>query len=126
MSRAERRAVAYAADLLFSSHIQETLAREGFAVEVVEGLEELRQALSRSPAHVVLLDLHAGADAKEVVSLCSEAGRVPVVAFGRHTDAALLRAARDAGCAEVVPRSTFVEEMPRLVARALAASKATP
>jgi hypothetical protein len=34
-----------------------------------------------------------------------------VVAYGPHVDAALLRAARDAGCDPVLPRSKFVEQL---------------
>jgi hypothetical protein len=45
----------------------------------------------------------------------AKAGSVPVLAFGRHTEAALLREAREAGCDRVVPRSTLVEELPALV-----------
>jgi hypothetical protein len=39
------------------------------------------------------------------------------MAFGRHTEPALLRAARDAGAAIVVPRSQLVEELPELLRR---------
>ena len=36
-----------------------------------------------------------------------------MVAYGSHVDAAVLRAAREAGCDPVLPRSKFVEELPR-------------
>jgi hypothetical protein len=35
-----------------------------------------------------------------------------VVAYGSHVDTATLRAAREAGCDPVLPRSKFVEELP--------------
>jgi hypothetical protein len=35
-----------------------------------------------------------------------------VVAYGSHVDTATLRAAREAGCDVVLPRSKFVEELP--------------
>ncbi len=35
-----------------------------------------------------------------------------LVAYGSHVDAATLKAARDAGCDLVLPRSKFVEELP--------------
>jgi hypothetical protein len=47
---------------------------------------------------------------------------VPVLAFGRHTEPQMLRSAREAGCAEVVPRSTLVDEMPALVQRVMTGS----
>jgi hypothetical protein len=44
------------------------------------------------------------------------AGTVPVLGFGRHTDAALLRAARSAGFARVVPRSVLADRLGDLIA----------
>jgi len=107
-----RRAVALVSDLLFASNIEATLGRAGYEVVTVEDVDALAQALAAGDTQVVILDLHAGAAAKEVVQ---RAKGVPVLAFGRHTAAALLRAARAAGCARVVPRSTFVAEMSALV-----------
>ena len=109
-----KRAVAFVSDLLFASNIEATLGRAGYEVVSVEDLPALEQALAAGPAGLVILDLHAGAAAEEVVQ---RAKGVPVLAFGRHTAAALLRAARAAGCAGVVARSTFVEEMTDLVER---------
>jgi hypothetical protein len=48
------------------------------------------------------------------VELAKERG-APVLAFGRHTEAALLREARVAGCDRVVARSQLVEELPALL-----------
>jgi hypothetical protein len=63
----------------------------------------------------VVIDLHAQRlDWREAVRLARERS-LPLLAFGRHTEASLLREAREAGCDRVVPRSTFVEEMPALI-----------
>jgi hypothetical protein len=106
--------IAVVADLIFSSKIEATLGRDGFLVRTVEDLEGLRQELAANPAaQIVILDLHAGVGADDVTALTRPLG-LPVLAFGRHTDAALLRAAREAGCSAAVPRSTFVEEMAAL------------
>ena len=109
-----RRAVALVSDLLFASNIEATLGRAGYEVVTVEDVDVLAQALAAGDTQVVILDLHAGSDAKAVVQ---RAKGVPVLAFGRHTAAPLLRSARAAGCAGVVARSTFVEEMTDLVER---------
>jgi CheY-like chemotaxis protein len=45
-----------------------------------------------------------------------------VVAYGPHVDAAGLRAARQAGCDPVLPRSAFVEQLPALLPEWLAPS----
>jgi hypothetical protein len=115
--------VSLTADLMFASNIEATLARAGHAVRTVEDLTALETALEEHPAALVILDLHAGFDAADVVAIASghalgpDAARapVPVLAFGRHTEPALLRHARDSGCAEAVARSTFVEGMVGLV-----------
>jgi DNA-binding NtrC family response regulator len=114
------RVVAFTADLMFSSNIEETLRRAGHETAIVETLPSLERELTSGAADLVLLDLHAGAEAGAVVMLCRPRG-VPVLAFGRHTEPGLLRSARDAGCFEVVPRSTFVERMAQLVSKALTA-----
>jgi len=49
-------------------------------------------------------------------AVVTAAGAVPVLGFGRHTDAALLRAARTAGFARVVPRSVLAERLGDLIA----------
>jgi DNA-binding response OmpR family regulator len=111
-----RRVIAYVSDLMFSSRIEATLHPEGYEVAIVEDLPSLDAALAREPAALLILDLHAGATPDEVISRARDAG-VPVLAFGRHTEPALLRSAREAGAVESVPRSTFVEEMTSLVQR---------
>ena len=119
------RIVSLTADLMFSTNIEATLRRAGHEVTTTEDLTALEVALEAGDTSLVILDLHAGFDAADVVRLA--AGRisgsgvthrsVPVLAYGRHTEPALLRHAREAGCAESVPRSTFVEEMVSLVAK---------
>ncbi len=117
--------VSLTADLLFSSNIEAMLGRAGHSVTTVEDLTGLETALEAGNVGLVILDLHAGFDATDVVSIASGHAMgpdvtrepVPVLAFGRHTEPALLRHAREAGCVEAVPRSTFVEEMASLVAK---------
>ena len=117
--------VSLTADLMFSSNIEATLGRAGHDVRTAEDLTGLESALEEGDAALVILDLHAGFDATDVVAIASghalgpdaQRSPVPVLAFGRHTEPALLRHARDAGCVEAVPRSTFVEGMTGLVER---------
>lgn len=119
--------VSLTADLMFSSNIEATLARAGHSVTTAEDLTALETALEQDDAALVVLDLHAGFHASDVVEIASghvlgpDVSRrpVPVLAFGRHTEPALLRHAREAGCVEAVPRSTFVEQMTSLVAKHL-------
>jgi len=98
-------------DLMFSSRITGTARAVGLAVAVVRSPEQLLAALSRQPPRCVLLDL-ALASPSLITPLKHEYTPAPlVVAYGSHVDAAALRAARDAGCDVVLPRSKFVEKL---------------
>ena len=113
-----KRVIALVTDLMFSSNIEATLGGAGYDVEVAESLQGLERALAHGETHAVVLDLHAGVDAEDVVRAAAERP-TPVLAFGRHTEPALLRSAREAGCVAAVARSTFVAEMVALVEQAV-------
>ncbi len=101
-------------DLMFESRVREQTRALGYEFASAETTDAVRDALAATPS-LIVLDLHVtGVDWPQVVSMAKEAG-VPVLAFGRHTAVDLLRAAREAGCDRVVPRSTLVEEMPQLI-----------
>ncbi|HWO93240.1 MAG TPA: hypothetical protein VNL92_00580, partial [Dehalococcoidia bacterium] len=80
--------------------------------DVAADAESVARAL-REPSDLVLVDLHM--PDIDIEAIVQAAGETPVVAFGRHTDAPALRAARQAGCAEVLPRSDFVTRLPALL-----------
>jgi CheY-like chemotaxis protein len=108
--------VAVVTDLLFQSRLREVVVRMGRRLVVADEPAALRTALADRPALVVVdLDI-SGLDWREAVTLARQSA-VPVLAFGRHTEAQLLRSAREAGCDRVVPRSTFVEELPKFIQR---------
>ncbi len=101
-------------DLMFQSRLREQARALGREVAVADTLDAVKEAMAAGPA-LVVLDLHVGGiDWRTVVGMAKERG-VPVLAFGRHTEAQLLRSAREAGCDHVVPRSTLVEELPQLI-----------
>jgi DNA-binding NarL/FixJ family response regulator len=79
----------------------------------------LEALIQQQPPRCLLIDLSvAGAGLSDFMQRLREAGSpLPhVVAYGSHVDAATLRAAREAGCDPVLPRSKFVEELPRALA----------
>ena len=101
-------------DLMFQSRVQEQAQALNFAFVTADTMDEALEALERSPS-LLVLDLHAiGIEAVALVA-DAKAREVPVLAFGRHTETGVLRAAREAGCDAVVVRSTFVEELPQLL-----------
>ena len=103
-------------DLMLQSRVLEGAHRAGYETALADTADELSRALDRGAA-LVALDLHApGLDWRAAAALARERS-VPVLAFGRHTEASLLREARDAGCDLVVARSALVEDLPALIAR---------
>ncbi|HXK32669.1 MAG TPA: hypothetical protein VNM91_01485 [Dehalococcoidia bacterium] len=108
-------AVIFVDDLLFQPRIRSVLEALGFEARVADTPETAAGACAG--ARIAVIDLHATAlDAIAQVRAAKGAGAA-VLAYGRHTEPKLLRAARDAGADIVVPRSELVEELPQLVQR---------
>jgi CheY-like chemotaxis protein len=90
--------------------VREQASALGYDVRVADTPAAVRDALAAN-AGLLVLDLHvSGIDWRETVAAAKERA-VPILAFGRHTEAALLREARELGCDRVVPRSQLVEEL---------------
>ena len=71
----------------------------------------LQTALAQQPS-ALILDLHNPTlDLSVLLAALTSEPKPKVVAFGSHVDAARLKAARQAGCAEVLPRSAFFERL---------------
>jgi DNA-binding NarL/FixJ family response regulator len=102
-------------DLMFQSRIVAAAESLGLKTQIADSESALSAAIGSASS--VVIDLHDRAfDAVDVIGRAHAAG-VRSMAFGRHTEPALLRAARDAGAAIVVPRSQLVEELPELLRR---------
>lgn len=113
--------VLYATDLLIGVRILDTIQALGGAAEMVESAQELRQALDRWPA-LILIDLRANDDWAAVVRLARNRPHtrlIPIAAFASHTAVEALQQARTAGCDPVLPRSRFMTELPALVEQAV-------
>ena len=114
------RIVLVATDLMRQSRVAEAARALGYAVALATTIDEAREALRGDGNAVVILDLQAeSAPWRDVLTA---AGPVPVIAFGQHTRAGVLRAAKAAGCRIVVPRSQLVEELPQLIEKAKGAA----
>ncbi len=109
-----RTVVIVVSDLLFQSRISAAVSASGAKGVVADDAESVVVALQSSPA-LVIVDLHEhGVDTPDAIRSARAAG-ARVLAFGRHTEPAILRAARNAGADRVVPRSQLVEELPELI-----------
>ncbi|MBX9581664.1 MAG: hypothetical protein K2X87_15285 [Gemmataceae bacterium] len=101
-------------DLIFFSRVAGTARAAGLTIRQAKTPAALLDLARQSQPGGVLIDLHA--DGLDLPALLAELRAVcPVmpktVAFGSHVAADLLKAARQAGCDRVLPRSQFVKEL---------------
>src|SRR4051794_36085337 len=101
-------------DLIFPSRITATAQAHGLAVTPARTAALLLALAEQAPPACVVVDLdNPGLDIEGLVRQLQAAPAPPfVVAYGARVDAAGLRKAREAGCALVLPRSKFVEDLP--------------
>lgn len=100
-------------DLLFISRITGEARALGLTIKAARSADVLLGLARQETPVCVLVDLaNPGLVLPDLLRQLDELGRPRVVAYGSHVDTATLRAARDAGCDPVLPRSKFVEELP--------------
>jgi CheY-like chemotaxis protein len=102
-------------DLIFTSRITGTARDLGLTVRAARSADVLETMARTAPPRLVLIDLgNPGLAVPDLLRRLREAcpAMPRVVAYGSHVDAAGLRAAREAGCDVVLPRSKFVEDLP--------------
>jgi CheY-like chemotaxis protein len=101
-------------DLMFFSRVSGAARAAGHSVRMVRTAADLLAAARTSPPPGVIIDLHnPGLDLPALLAELHAAcpSRPRVIAYGSHVEADVLRAARDAGCDRVMPRSQFVSEL---------------
>lgn len=116
-------------DMIFSSRITGTARGLGLKMIVVKSVPDLKaQAREKMPTCVIMDLSHPGLQIVEMIRDLKEAGSpVPrFVAYGSHVDIATLRAAREAGCDVVFPRSQFVEQLANQLPQWLAQRESSP
>lgn len=97
-----RDVVVFAPDLMDRSRISAAVPHARF----VAAADQLHHA---GPAALLLVDLHRPGVLEAIPGLPQT-----VIGFASHVDDGLLQAARDAGCAEVLPRSRFFRRLAEL------------
>ena len=129
-------AIAFVHDLFFLAKMTETARHTGVELKTVADCDALLREAAENPGATLLLDLNArgkplGAlarlgeptQASGAASGGAPAGtRTPgngarrrVIAFLSHVQTELADQARAAGCDEVMPRSKFTMELPRIL-----------
>jgi len=106
-------------DIFFVGKLQETARQVGVPLTVVHAADFNLDALRRSPPPLVIFDLNTtSASAVELIRQLKadgELGQVPVLGFFSHVQVELQRAAQEAGCEQVLPRSKFTATLPDLL-----------
>jgi DNA-binding NarL/FixJ family response regulator len=115
--------VAFVDDLMLLSRVREAARALDVEVRGMRRVPDLLEACRHSPT-VVLIDLDsARLPSTEALTALRSAGHlesIPVVGFFSHVHPERARTAQELGCARVLPRSAFVQELPSLLKSAAA------
>src|SRR5688572_24672902 len=101
-------------DLIFFSRVSGSARAAGLSVRMVRSATDLIAAARAEPPRGIIIDVHnPGLELPALLAELKEAcpAMPRVTAYGSHVEAAVLRAAREAGCDRVLPRSQFVKEL---------------
>ncbi len=122
--------VAVVDDLFFVSKLQETARLVGAPLVIVRAaafhLDDLRQ---QKPALIIFdLNTTSGNAAELIRQLKSDAElkEIPVMAFFSHVQVELQRAAQEAGCDQILPRSQFTATLPQLLRQFVPGAQPAP
>jgi DNA-binding NarL/FixJ family response regulator len=106
-------------DLFFLAKVHETAKHTGVTLETASTGEQLLKAAAARPAALILVDLNARQGALDAVErLCAANGPGNprrVIAFLSHVQTDLAEKARAAGCADVMPRSKFTQNLAEIL-----------
>jgi DNA-binding NarL/FixJ family response regulator len=112
------RAVGYMDDLFFQMKIAETAKQLGVEFKVASNPSGLN-GLLEAPTKLVIVDLNSrGNPVATLQDLCATHKGLRVVAFLSHVQTDLAAQARAAGCAEIMPRSVFTQNLSTILAAA--------
>lgn len=113
------RVVALMDDLFFQMKLAETAKQLGVEVKVATNGDALVGLMESAPK-LVIVDLNARAEPLQAIEKVRKASKdVRVVGFLSHVQTQLAAQAQAAGCNEVLPRSSFTQNL----AAILSASK---
>lgn len=108
-------------DLFFVAKMNETAKQLGITLKNVSSEAVLLEKAKEKPALIVFdLNFSAMRPVELIAKLKADAElrEIPLLAFLSHVQVDLQKAAREAGCDEVMPRSAFSADLPRILQRA--------
>jgi CheY-like chemotaxis protein len=114
-----RRVLAAVEDLLFKSKISETAETLGVEARFPRSPKKLLETLRESPPELLVLDLNSARfeplTLLRTVKSDNATKDVPTVGFLSHVQKGLAVAAREAGCDQVITRSAFTKDLPKIL-----------
>jgi DNA-binding NarL/FixJ family response regulator len=112
------RVVAMMDDLFFQMKVAETAKHLGMELKVAANGDALLALLEPAPK-LVIVDLNARSQPIQAIErVRAEKNGVRVVAFLSHVQTELAAQARAAGCDEVMPRSSFTQNLAAILSAA--------
>ena len=112
------RVVALMDDLFFQMKLAETAKQLGVEVKVATNSEAL-MGLMESEPKLVIVDLNARSQPLQAIEKLRQSRKdIRVVAFLSHVQTELAAQARTAGCDEVMPRSSFTQNLAAILSAA--------
>ena len=112
------RVVALMDDLFFQMKLAETAKQLGVEVKVATNGEALMGLLASEPK-LIIVDLNARSRPIEAIEKLRQASKdVRVVGFLSHVQTELAAQAQAAGCNEVLPRSSFTQNLATILSAA--------
>ncbi len=104
--------LAVVGDLFFKSKIQETAKQTGVPLVFVTTEASLRKALSGGGVGLVVVDLGLTSfDPISAITVTRSAGGSRTIAYVSHVNEEAQRAAVEAGCDEVLPKSVLMRDL---------------
>ena len=111
--------VALIDDLFFQAKLIETAKSISVDLHTCTTPDALAAEIAKEAPRLVVIDLNAQGDPLEAIQRVRSIGRqIPLLGFLSHVQLDLAERARAAGCADVMPRSKFTQNMATILARA--------
>ena len=122
--------VAVVDDLFFVSKLQETARQVGAPLATVRAVDFRPDDLRSQKPALIIFDLNTtSGNAAELIRQLkndAELKEIPVMAFFSHVQVELQRAAQEAGCDQILPRSQFTATLPQLLRQFAPGAQPTP
>ena len=106
-------------DIFFQAKLFETARQVGVELRACATPDALDAEIAKAPPKLIVVDLNARANPLDAVGRVRANGpEIPLIGFLSHVQLDLAERARAAGCAEVMPRSKFTQNLATILSRA--------